>query len=695
MGISHLKTNTIADFTGTVTVFNSLGATVTANATDLVRPSDWNSAHLEQLSFLGNTAGVSTISGSNIFWAGGNNITLSASAGSVTISGPNTVAQSIQPVAFSAQGGSSLFSTLSFSNIGNNVTFSNSNGQVVLSHNLQVAGAYLTTARASNDAIGLNTAQSNVTWTVNSNGLSLDARNYAGVGTTFAGANLSASMTLNSNGLNLSMSAAAPGGGGAVNFSAGTTSNNLQSVVFANANGITFGLGTGASSQSITASHNGLTTARASNDAVGLNTAQTNVTWTVNSSGISINGSGYAGTGTTFAGANLSASMTLNSNGLNLSMSAAAPGGGGAVNFSAGTTSQNLQSVIFANANGITFGLGTGASSQSITASHNGITTGRASNDAIGLNTAFTAGPLAMTIDSSGLSLNAASAAGTTTGFAGANISGSMTHNTAGLNLSLSVAAPGGGAAATVSYWQNFVNYANSTNQANWPGSGTSGPIRVWGYELEENVAANMFSVPLNLTFGTAGTSSGSRTVFVYAAIYTQGSGASTSLLSLLYSASFSIGHSYNNSSNTLNHPTSTNSAGYTTGTVSSGGFSISSAYTGLKAVIFPIGAQTLTPGRYYLGIGGHVSSAGGTGLGLSGTWLGLQHSGNLAPMGSYSTAFSSGSNLTRRNGGGPGGLLDCVTYTLSATSLHATMAMSAFGKSDLGIIPIAFWSST
>jgi shikimate dehydrogenase len=30
-------------------------------------------------------------------------------------------------------------------------------------------------------------------------------------------------------------------------------------------------------------------------------------------------------------------------------------------------------------------------------------------------------------------------------GFAGANISGSITHNTAGINLSLSVAAPGAG----------------------------------------------------------------------------------------------------------------------------------------------------------------------------------------------------------------------------------------------------------
>jgi len=43
--ISHAKSDTIADFTGTVTVNNSSGGTTTAVATDLVRPSDWNSNH--------------------------------------------------------------------------------------------------------------------------------------------------------------------------------------------------------------------------------------------------------------------------------------------------------------------------------------------------------------------------------------------------------------------------------------------------------------------------------------------------------------------------------------------------------------------------------------------------------------------------------------------------------------------------
>lgn len=65
---------------------------------------------------------------------------------------------------------------------------------------------------------------------------------------------------------------------------------------------------------------NYITTARASTDAVGLNTAATNVTWTVNSGGLSLNAAGYAGTGT--SGTNVT--MTLDSAGLALSV--AAPG---------------------------------------------------------------------------------------------------------------------------------------------------------------------------------------------------------------------------------------------------------------------------------------------------------------------------------------------------------------------------------
>ncbi len=44
--VTHAKSNTIADWSGTATVGNSTGGTSTVAASDLVRPSDWNSAHV-------------------------------------------------------------------------------------------------------------------------------------------------------------------------------------------------------------------------------------------------------------------------------------------------------------------------------------------------------------------------------------------------------------------------------------------------------------------------------------------------------------------------------------------------------------------------------------------------------------------------------------------------------------------------
>jgi hypothetical protein len=95
VAVSHIKSVTIADFTGTVTVFNSLGSTVTANATDIVRPSDWDSVHNYNLTITGNTSGSSTIGGAtNFILAGGSNVTLSM----------NTAA-SIATISISAGGG--------------------------------------------------------------------------------------------------------------------------------------------------------------------------------------------------------------------------------------------------------------------------------------------------------------------------------------------------------------------------------------------------------------------------------------------------------------------------------------------------------------------------------------------------------------------------------------------------------------
>lgn len=207
--------------------------------------------------------------------------------------------QSVQPVAYSAANGSANFSTITFAN-SNGVSFSTGTQGVyaTVATNYQSQGAYLTTARASNDAIGLNTAltANGVSVTANSSGLSMNfpaflttaaQSNHSHGNPTLALTNINGTTASASNGLTLSLSAIVPaqtvqpvaasgsngsfafstlsfgasngltfyttngsivasytdaGAGGGVNFSAGTTSNNLNAITFSNANGVSFGL---------------------------------------------------------------------------------------------------------------------------------------------------------------------------------------------------------------------------------------------------------------------------------------------------------------------------------------------------------------------------------------------------------------------------------------------------------------------
>lgn len=87
---SHVKSDTIADFTGTITGFDSQGSTQTIAATNLVRPVDWNSAHWQFGTLSGNTLGSSTFASvTNLVLAGGDGIQLSmntaASLATITI----------------------------------------------------------------------------------------------------------------------------------------------------------------------------------------------------------------------------------------------------------------------------------------------------------------------------------------------------------------------------------------------------------------------------------------------------------------------------------------------------------------------------------------------------------------------------------------------------------------------------------
>ena len=456
MALSHVKVDTIADLTGTVTIYDSAGITATVAATGLVRPSDWNSAHNQFITVSGNTVGASTASGTNIIYQGAGIVTLSANADTIVFSASQSV-QTQGSVSVQGSQGAIVFSN------SNGITFGGNASTITASHNgitsqsvqtqnsVQVLGSTgnISFANANNVTFGANastiTASASFNQSVQTQGSvavlgSTGAISFAnGNGVTFGGnvstvtasvetsyaasnhshgnptlalTNLSGSTASASNGLTISLSAAAPGGGGGPAISAAGASASNGTIVFSNSNGVSFGM----NGSTITATINPGAAAGIAAVQAGTQTATSGTVTFGDSNGISFGMSGSS---------QITASYTVPSTAGLLS----------AVNVSAGTTSNNLSALTFGNANGVTFGL----NASTVTASHNGLTTARASNDAIGLNTALTAGPLAWTVNSSGLSLNAGSVAGTSTGFTGgASISGSMTHNTAGLAISLS-----------------------------------------------------------------------------------------------------------------------------------------------------------------------------------------------------------------------------------------------------------------
>lgn len=163
-----------------------------------------------------------------------------------------------------------------------------------------------------------------------------------------------------------------------VNISAGTTSNNLPAIVFSNLNGFSFGL----NGSTVTGSHNGLTTAMASN--AGSNFVQANAgfngtgasgTIASNSISISVNTSylgsnastNYVQANAAFNGTNISG--TIASNGLSLSV--AAPGAGGGVALYDGANSITSGTARFTNANGVSFSFNGQTISASVAAQTN------------------------------------------------------------------------------------------------------------------------------------------------------------------------------------------------------------------------------------------------------------------------------------------------------------------------------------
>lgn len=158
------------------------------------------------------------------------------------------------------------------------------------------------------------------------------------------------------------------------------TSATVGRLAFTNGNGVSFALSTSNNgNQTVSAS---IATTYAGTGFTTATTTGTNLVGTQNTSGLSLgvpvgvqffSAGNYSSTNSSnvtagsyylAGGANVTIQQSNNTISISAAAAAAAP-----VQFSAGTTSQNLGTIKFADSNGVSFGLGTGANSSVLTAS--------------------------------------------------------------------------------------------------------------------------------------------------------------------------------------------------------------------------------------------------------------------------------------------------------------------------------------
>lgn len=417
-----------------ITINHNLTATTPDDPSYEIRPSHWNSAHDVTVSLATNevikwaSAGANSISSGTLNFSNSNNVTFGMDANGVVTASANAagVGDGFVYASAGTQVGNST-GTLLFAN-SNGVTFGMSNSSVITaSHN------GLTTAMASNRGTDFVQATAafagtSASGTIASNGISVS------IGPYITTAMLSNAATISN-----------------INVSAGTTSNNLSALTFANGSGVSFGLNGSTLTATVKTDYLTSQSNQAVSGANGSFTFQT-VTF-ANSNGVSFSTGTqglYATVATNYAASdhshgnptlnltNLSGTTASNSAGFTLSLSAAAGGAADGVNIlAAGTQTANTTgTVLFNNSNGITFGM---SNSSVITASHNGLTTAAASDHSHGNPT---------------LNLT--------------NLSGTTASNSAGFTLSLSANAPGAAAE------NNAINLLGANTAGNTTATGST-----------------------------------------------------------------------------------------------------------------------------------------------------------------------------------------------------------------------------
>lgn len=224
-------------------------------------------------------------------------------------------------------------------------------------------------------------------------------------------------------------------------------------------------------------------------------------------------------------------------------------------------------------------------------------------------------------------------------------------------------------------------------------GNATRGTASFFPFRVRQNVAAGWLNIAVLGSFTTVGTSSGRQSGGMSYGIYTRGSGTNSTRLSQLTGSSWSYAVTGQNSSYTFNHPTTTATNGFSYGNTNSAGVNISSGYTGSKMVQLPIG-MSLPEDEYWLGIiGTQSTSSVNVGLTFSIAGGAMNAWTNMAPIGSFSSAFSTGTNLLNRSGGPWHGFLASWTAA-NLTSLPPVVTISNLTAGPTLMPYMKFWST-
>lgn len=697
MQITHVKSNIVPDFTGTVTVYDNSGSTQTVAATNLVRPSDWNSAHALAITLTGNTAGESTVSGTNIIWQGGPNITLSGSAGTVLISGG---AGGGGGVAVSAGAASVSNGTVVFSN-SHNVSFG-LNGSTVTA-----SASYSQSTAPGAIAAGTQTATSGTMVFSNSNGITFGMSGSTRITASHDGLTSQSNQAfsaaggssafqtlsfLNANGLSFSNN----GGGVQASYTVPTQTVQTQSLIAAlydgansistgtvrlsNLNGISFGI----NGQTLTGSHNGLTSQSNQNVTAGNGGFAFQTLSFSNANGISFGTSagsaitashnaitsqsnqqisGYAVSNTTqsssgtlnaanlsFAGAGI-ASVGVSNGSVVISVPSGGGAGDGVVSLgmstegnTAGTTGTvSSGRMIFVGSGPISLSQSLNGQSGTLSilgpATSSLSATGFLSISTNGSTISIGAGPLSFyatgnTTQSSSGTIDGRSITIQGTGGASVGISNG--------SIVISGATGGAGGGGTATMWQPFnegVNVAGQHGQATLHIAPLPTPPTAAGGEVQ----IDRLCVPLY--FSNSSNSTGSATLSLWYGLYTR-DGTS---LSRMHSTSYSTAITFS-------------------GTVSS------ATYNGIRLHTIPW-TTTIPDGRYYVGMITRTTTAGGNGT-FSQVLVSQLNS-------NFSGIFGAASNATRQWPLGWG------VFNSSTTALPDTIGFSRInGTASLAARP-------